>query len=159
MNARPSNNQLITYYLPVCYLLRMQQYPVNTTYNNMTQNRMTLLMKWRKTHVKTFNVTGSNRSWLAINFGRPFLLCHSGWKLYLWWHENNAYHVPKVHTSQGSGFFTGTNPINIFFLAYLFSLKVLLDERQVITQRTIETFLSYCERSTCLTLRFALIEL
>ena len=27
-------NQLITYYLPVCYLLRIQQYPVNTTYNN-----------------------------------------------------------------------------------------------------------------------------
>ena len=32
-NARPNNNQLITYYLPVCYLLRIQQYPVNTTYN------------------------------------------------------------------------------------------------------------------------------
>ena len=28
------NNQLITYYLPVCYLLRIQQYLVNTTYNN-----------------------------------------------------------------------------------------------------------------------------
>ena len=27
-----NNNQLITYYLPVCYLLRIQQYPVNTTY-------------------------------------------------------------------------------------------------------------------------------
>ena len=26
-NARPNNNQLITYYLPVCYLLRIQQYP------------------------------------------------------------------------------------------------------------------------------------
>ena len=33
-NARPNNNQLITYYLPVCYLLRIQQYPVNTTYNS-----------------------------------------------------------------------------------------------------------------------------
>ena len=32
-NARPNNNQLITYYLPVCYLLRKKQYPVNTTYN------------------------------------------------------------------------------------------------------------------------------
>ena len=32
-NARPNNNQLITYYLPVCYLLRIQQKPVNTTYN------------------------------------------------------------------------------------------------------------------------------
>ena len=32
-NARPNNNQLITYYLPVCYLLRIQQYPVKTTYN------------------------------------------------------------------------------------------------------------------------------
>ena len=29
------NNRLITYYLPVCYLLRTQQYPVNTTYNNI----------------------------------------------------------------------------------------------------------------------------
>ena len=28
------NNQLKTYYLPVCYLLRIQQYPVNTTYNS-----------------------------------------------------------------------------------------------------------------------------
>ena len=28
------NNQLITYYLHVCYLLRIQQYPVNITYNN-----------------------------------------------------------------------------------------------------------------------------
>ena len=27
------NNQLITYYLPVCYLLSIQHYPVNTTYN------------------------------------------------------------------------------------------------------------------------------
>ena len=35
MNARPNNNKLITYYLPVCYLLRIQQYPVNTTYNIM----------------------------------------------------------------------------------------------------------------------------
>ena len=30
-----SYNQLITYYLPVCYLLRIQQYPVNTTYNTL----------------------------------------------------------------------------------------------------------------------------
>ena len=28
-------NQLLTYYLPVCYLLRIQQYPVNTTYNRI----------------------------------------------------------------------------------------------------------------------------
>ena len=27
------NNQLITYYLPMYYLLRIQQYPVNITYN------------------------------------------------------------------------------------------------------------------------------
>ena len=33
-NARPNNNQLKTYYLPVCYLLRILQYPVNTTYNS-----------------------------------------------------------------------------------------------------------------------------
>ena len=33
-NARPNNNnQLITYYLHVRYLLRIQQYPLNTTYN------------------------------------------------------------------------------------------------------------------------------
>ena len=31
--ARPNNNQSITHYLPVCYFLRIQQYPVNTTYN------------------------------------------------------------------------------------------------------------------------------
>ena len=37
-NARPNNNQLITYYLPVCDLLRIQQDPVNTTYN-MDTNR------------------------------------------------------------------------------------------------------------------------
>ena len=35
-NARPNNNQLITYYLHVRYLLRMQQYPVNTTYNKLS---------------------------------------------------------------------------------------------------------------------------
>ena len=28
------NNQLVTYFLPVCYLLRILQYPVNTTYNS-----------------------------------------------------------------------------------------------------------------------------
>ena len=36
-NARPTNNQLITYFLHVCYLLRIQQYPVNTTYNTESQ--------------------------------------------------------------------------------------------------------------------------
>ena len=36
-NTRPNNNQLITYYLRVRYLLRIQQYPVNTTYNKMTK--------------------------------------------------------------------------------------------------------------------------
>ena len=34
MISIPCEYQLITYYLPVCYLLRIQQYPVNTTYNN-----------------------------------------------------------------------------------------------------------------------------
>ena len=29
----PLNIQLKTYYLSVCYLIRIQQYPVNTTYN------------------------------------------------------------------------------------------------------------------------------
>ena len=33
MNARPDNSQLIPYYLCVRYLSRIQQYPVNTTYN------------------------------------------------------------------------------------------------------------------------------
>ena len=33
-NAIPNNNQLIIYYLPVRYLLRIQQYHVNNTYNN-----------------------------------------------------------------------------------------------------------------------------
>ena len=32
-NARPNNNQLITYYQGVHYLLRILQYPVNNTYN------------------------------------------------------------------------------------------------------------------------------
>ena len=31
------NNQLITYYLRVSYLLRKQEYPVNNTYNKMTE--------------------------------------------------------------------------------------------------------------------------
>ena len=31
-NARPNNNQLITYYLHVRYQLRIQQYPVNNIY-------------------------------------------------------------------------------------------------------------------------------
>ena len=32
-NARPNNNQLITHYQRVRDLLRIQQYPVNNTYN------------------------------------------------------------------------------------------------------------------------------
>ena len=32
-NARPNNNQLITYNQCVHYLLKIQQYPVNNTYN------------------------------------------------------------------------------------------------------------------------------
>ena len=38
-NARPNNNQLITYYLCVRYLLRIQQYPVNNTDNTGQQRR------------------------------------------------------------------------------------------------------------------------
>ena len=34
-NARPNNNQLIAYYPRVGYLLRIQQYPVNNTYNRI----------------------------------------------------------------------------------------------------------------------------
>ena len=36
-NSRPNNNQLITYYQLVSYLLRIQQYPVNNTNNTMAQ--------------------------------------------------------------------------------------------------------------------------
>ena len=32
-NARPNNNQVITYYQRVRYLLQILQYPVNNTYN------------------------------------------------------------------------------------------------------------------------------
>ena len=32
-NAAPNNNELITYYQRVGYLLRIPQYPVNNTYN------------------------------------------------------------------------------------------------------------------------------
>ena len=34
-NARPNNNQLITYYQHVNYLPRIQQYPVDNTYNTV----------------------------------------------------------------------------------------------------------------------------
>ena len=40
-NARPNNNQLITYYLCMRYLLRIQQYPVNNTYNIMSTSYST----------------------------------------------------------------------------------------------------------------------
>ena len=36
MNARPNNNQLITLYERVSYLPRIQQYPVDNTYNIVT---------------------------------------------------------------------------------------------------------------------------
>ena len=36
-NAGPNNNKFLTHYLPVCYLLRIQQYPVKTTYNTYTK--------------------------------------------------------------------------------------------------------------------------
>ena len=35
LNARPNNNQLILYYLPMCYLLRIQQHPANHTNNTI----------------------------------------------------------------------------------------------------------------------------
>ena len=40
-NARPNNNQLVTYNLHERYLLRIQQYPVNNTYN--TENKIFLI--------------------------------------------------------------------------------------------------------------------
>ena len=33
-------DQLITYYLSVRYLLRIKQYPVNATYNSITDSRL-----------------------------------------------------------------------------------------------------------------------
>ena len=44
-NARPNNNQLITYYLSVSYLLRIQQYPVNNTYNITKFQKMNVIYK------------------------------------------------------------------------------------------------------------------
>ena len=44
-NARPNNIQLITYHLPLCYLLRIQQYPVNTTYNKLIIYKFVILSK------------------------------------------------------------------------------------------------------------------
>ena len=45
-NARPNNNQLITYYQHVSYLLRIQQYPVNNTYNSKyEQNAFRKILK------------------------------------------------------------------------------------------------------------------
>ena len=43
MNARPNNNQLITYFIHVRYLLRIQQYPVNNTYNKDYAQAFTIL--------------------------------------------------------------------------------------------------------------------
>ena len=46
-----NNNQLITYFLPVCYLLRIQQYPVNTTYNKwFSVQTITWIPEWKSGH-------------------------------------------------------------------------------------------------------------
>ena len=45
-NARPNNNQLINYYLPVCYLLRIQQYPVNSSYN-IDKMHILVMIQWK----------------------------------------------------------------------------------------------------------------
>ena len=63
-NARPNNNQLITYYLRVCYLLRIQKYPVNTTYN--------------KDFMKIILFTFESKQKIAIAFDSVRFLLYSG---------------------------------------------------------------------------------
>ena len=61
-NARPNNNQLITYNQPVRYLLKIQQTPVNNTYNNSI---CYFLSAWVR--------TGSNK--LFKNFASTLQIC------------------------------------------------------------------------------------
>ena len=39
-NARPNDDQFINYYQRVSYLLRIQEYPVNNTYNSTLTHLM-----------------------------------------------------------------------------------------------------------------------
>ena len=56
-NARPNNNQLITYYLRVSYSLRIIQYPVDNTYNKKQKNLPKGLLhnNWITMHVFTIS--------------------------------------------------------------------------------------------------------
>ena len=54
-NMQPTNNnQFITHCIPGCYLLRIQQYPVNSTYSNIENNNTRLSLKG----LSFFNVSG-----------------------------------------------------------------------------------------------------
>ena len=56
-NARPKNNQLITYYQRVSYLLRILQYLVNNTYNNVksqvTNGAVKIRIQYLNSHLGT----------------------------------------------------------------------------------------------------------
>ena len=52
-NARPNNNQVITYYLPVCYLLRIQQYVTDLPYEKNNNHKFYLQIMGAK-NVCTF---------------------------------------------------------------------------------------------------------
>ena len=78
--------RLITYYLPVFYLLRIQQYPVNTTYNNSTGNRKNTKLfplfdgEWYPRFENSFllsfpSILGGNRS-LACPLQKEIIFHH-----------------------------------------------------------------------------------
>ena len=46
-NAAPNNNELITYYQRVGYLLRIPQYPVNNTYNTNLDETQFKQCQWK----------------------------------------------------------------------------------------------------------------
>ena len=58
----------MTYYLPVCYLLRILQYPVNTTYNKAVMLTQAVTLAQSKEHTL----------WsLAISFAQAVLLAQN----------------------------------------------------------------------------------
>ena len=81
-NARPNNNELITYYLHVCYLLRIQQYPVNTSnkichhfegWSKENKYYITLPKKRNKTRY------GFWRTWITLHIIKKFI-SFSSWR-------------------------------------------------------------------------------
>ena len=59
-------NQLITYYLPVCYLLRIQQYPVNNNYNTTKKLKLAELKSWGECSKKVeFRLYFLKGGWMA----------------------------------------------------------------------------------------------